>query len=163
MSPPRCTIVLQPNTGAHNSKPQHLLHCLPTNQGPLLPTMHQAQCARPARECASAPRHSYPHRHAPQCNYAAHAPRAHHKQASSNHCAVPMMCRSGAVHHVTHALAPCAMRTASGGLKLIRLQRCLKVRCCSQSLVLVHAWSVRSTEHGTSSTACLQRCFRIDA
>ena len=49
---------------------------------------------------------------------------AHHAQTSSTRCTVPMMCRSGAVPSC-HPCSPCAMRTSSGGLKLIRLHRCL--------------------------------------
>ena len=74
-----------------------------------------------------------------------------------------MMCRSGAVPSF-HPCSPCTMRTTSGGLKQIRLYNIPIVQCCSPSLVIVRALlecePVRSTEHGTSSAACLLRCFR---
>ena len=90
----------------------------------------------------------------------------HHAQASSTRCTAPMMRRSGAVPswRACHSCSPCAMCHAHNQRRLEgKPTEMPTVRCCSPSLVLVHAWSVRSTEHSTSSTACLLRCFRKHA
>ena len=109
-------------TEMHHSamlQPKHMRtpRCIAT-----LPTMHQAQCAR-RRLIAHFPRVGESQRRDAPVHHSAIL-QAHHAQTSSTRCTVPMMCRSGAVPSC-HPCSPCAMRTSSGGLKLIRLHRCL--------------------------------------
>ena len=135
-----------------------MLHCL--HDAPLC---HLAIAKHvPSAMCTPAPH--FPHRDAPQCNYAAHACTMRAPYAShSTRDTVLMMCRSGAVPYC-HPCSPCTMRHAhltSGGLELQRcLQRCL---LCDAAIHRLSLFIFGVSTEGTSSTACLLRCFRKHA
>ena len=167
MSPSICTTVqcCSPSTCAQHSKPPAPV-ALPPRCGATLPTMHQALCAHLARECALWPRHASD----------VPPPRCATAQFCSP-CTMRAPCASK--QHLLHCpndvsqyryrsaiLSPMqSVRPMRHAHKKQRLEAnsptvTPTVRCCSPSLVLVQAWSVRSTEHGISSTARHLRCFR---